>query len=48
MSVIVSSCVDPLIIIWCPSLTFFMAFFKKSVLRGMSIVTPTFLSFPFG
>ena len=40
--VISSSWFDPLIIIWSPSLSLFMAFISKSILSDMSIATPAF------
>ena len=40
--VISSSWIDPLIIIWCPSLSLFTAFVLKSILSDMSIATPAF------
>ena len=39
---IISSWIDPLIIMQCPSLSFFTAFVLKSILSGMSIATPAF------
>ena len=40
-----SSCDDTFIIIYCP-FSLCLAFFKKSILYDMSIMIPTFLSFP--
>ena len=37
-----SSWIDPLIIMWCPSLSLFTAFILKSILSDMSIATPAF------
>ena len=45
-SVIFSSDIDFFITIWCPSLSFFMAFVLKFILSDMSISIPTFLLFP--
>ena len=41
MSIIVlsSSWIDPVIIMWCPSLSLFTAFILKSTLSDMSIAT---------
>ena len=47
MSVIFFSCIDPFIIIECPSLSFVINFVLKSTLSDMSIATWAFLSFPF-
>ena len=41
-----SSCMDPLTIKWCPSLSFSMVFVLKSILSDMSVATPAFLSCP--
>ena len=37
-----SSWIDPLIIMWCPSLSLITVFILKSILCDMSIATPTF------
>ena len=47
MGIVVFSWIDPFIIKWCPSLSFFLAFILKSIWSDMSIATPAFLSFPF-
>ena len=40
--IFISSWIDPLIIMQCPSLTHVIVFILKSVLSDMSIATPTF------
>ena len=40
---VISSCIDPFIIIWCFSLAFVTVFVLMSVLSNMSIATPAFL-----
>ena len=44
--VISSSWIDPLIIIWCPSLSLVTFFILKSILSDMNIATPAFFWFP--
>ena len=46
-SVISSSCIDPLIIIQCPSLSFFTVIVLMSILSDMCVAIPAFFSFPF-
>ena len=38
--IVISSWIDPLIIMWCPSLSLFTAFISKTILSDMSIATP--------
>ena len=45
--VISSSWIDPLVIMWHPSLSLFMAFTSKSILSDMSIATPALFWPPF-
>ena len=40
--VVSSSWIDPLIIIWCPSLSLVTVFILKPILSDMSIATPAF------
>ena len=40
--IVISSWIDPLIIMQCPSLSLFTAFISKSILSDMSIATPAF------
>ena len=42
-----SSWIDPLIIMYCPSLSIAVFFILRSVLSEMGIATPAFLCFPF-
>ena len=41
--IVISSWIDPLIIMQCPSLSHFMFFISMSILSAMSIATPAFL-----
>ena len=42
-----SSWIDPLIIMWCPSLCLIISFILRSILSDMRIATPAFFCFPF-
>ena len=42
-----SSWIDPLIIMWCPSLSHAILFILRSILSDMRIATPAFFCFPF-
>ena len=45
--IVISSWIDPLINMQCPSLSLVTFFILKSTLSDMSIATPAFFSFPF-
>ena len=47
MHVIYFYCIDPFILILCPSLSFVIATVLKSILSDTSIGTPAFFLFPF-
>ena len=42
-----SSWIDPMVIMWCPSLPLVIFFILMSVLSDMRIATPAFFCFPF-
>ena len=45
--IVISSWIDPLIIMQCPSLSHFMFFISMSILSAMSTVIPAFFWYPF-
>ena len=47
ITIVMSSWIDPLITMQCPSLSHIIFFILRSVLSGMSIATPAFFWFPF-